>query len=89
MFKSWKSFELIKIEIQAQNWKKMAMMRKESHLEKWMTCKCIKFESRNLNLKTNIKIYNAQTNQIHENIDLFSNAMKKFCNLSLEQTLQN
>jgi hypothetical protein len=70
LFKSWNFFELVKLEIQAQNWKKTAMMRKESHLKKWMTCKCIKFDKKS-KPKNKCKKYDLQTIQIHENIDLF------------------
>ncbi len=47
-----------------------------------------KVQSRNPNLKTNIKNIMYKLFKIMRNIDLFSNAMNKFCNSSLEQALQ-
>lgn len=48
-----------------------------------MTCKCIKFESRNPNLKTNVKNMMDKLSKFMRILTSFSNAMNKFCNPSL------
>ncbi len=53
-----------------------------------MTCKCIKFESRNPDLKTNVKNMMYKLFKFMRILTFFFNAMNKFCNPRLEEALQ-